>query len=130
MNDLHSMAIRHIEYGKLNIGQMATKIALWYIKHGMYRVCSLLVSMVVIALASFVRMPYYNFDSIINGASAFTLDEPTYIPFKLSDDIITHGELVSSETFQIKESAVDWAMQRINLQEATVRVLPYLGAGG
>jgi len=65
---MYSTTIRDIEYGKLNLAPMANKIALWYTKHGRYMVCSLLVSMAVIAVASFVRMSYYNFDNIINRA--------------------------------------------------------------
>lgn len=83
---------------------------------------------VVLSLALIVKVGFRNFDTVIETATAITMDEESYVPFKLGDFVERPPE--STKQFPIKDSMVNRRMQSLNLEDVSFEVRSFLEKTG
>lgn len=114
-----------IEQGSIKLSDKVRWLVKLYNKNK-HRLKHIIFAFVVVTLALIVKFAFYNIDDVVASASAITIDEGVYKPFKVSEDIIVDVEDKASIHFPIKTSNINWKMQALNLAQVTSHVLKYI----
>lgn len=123
-----SYANADLEYGKVTLSKQMQKFADYYRKNEK-RIKYFGIGFIVLTLALIVKLGINNVDSVVEAATAITLDEAAYQPFKWSKTININVDSKSVKKFPIKESHVNWKMQSLNIIQAREHVMEYLKKG-
>lgn len=123
------MSFNDIEYGPIHLSAKMKKIVEYY-KKNKKKIKYFGVGFLILTLALIIKLGYNNVDTVIETATAITLDEPAYKPFKWSDTINTEIKSKSMKKFPLKESHVNWKMQSLNIIQFREHVIEYLKKGG
>lgn len=94
-----------------------------------HRLKFIVLSSIVVTVALIVKYASYKVESVLETATAITLDEETYTHFVLSPEIIQVVEGAGIRKFPIKLSKVNWKMQTLNIVHARNHVIKYLDNG-
>lgn len=101
----------------------------FYNKHNkhihLFIVCAL-----ILTIAIRVKSALNNIDYVIESATAITLDESQYVPFKWSETMISDVESKDVKVFPIKDSHINWKMQSLNIIQARNHITEYITSGG
>lgn len=117
-----------LEFGVVKLSAKMQRLVKTYRKHK-EKIHQLGVAFLALTIALVIKAGYHNIDKVVESATAITLDEPSYVPFKLSDTVFTTVKTRSSIKFPIKESHVNTKMQSLNLIQARDRAREYLDEG-
>lgn len=118
-----------LEYGHIKLSEKMKRLVSYYRKNER-KIKYFGVGFIVMTLALIVKMGFNNVDTVIETATAITLDEPAYEPFKWSESIIIDVDSKGVKKFPIRESHVNWKMQSLNIIHAREHVMEYLKKGG
>lgn len=117
-----------LEYGKITLSKQMQRIADYYRKNER-KIKYFSAGFIFLTIAIIIKLGINNVDSVVEAATAITLDEAAYQPFKWSDTIKVNVDSKSVKKFPIKESHVNWKMQALNIMQAREHVLEYLRKG-
>lgn len=120
--------MRDLEYGNIVLSKQMQKVADYYRKNRK-KIKYFSVGFVVLTFALIVKLGFDNIDTVIESATAITLDEESYQPFKWSETIIVNVDSKGVKKFPIKESHVNWKMQSLNIVQAREHIMEYLRKG-
>jgi hypothetical protein len=123
------MSFKDIEYGPIMLSKRMKQCVEYYKKNNK-KIKYFCIGFLILTLALIIKLGLNNVDSVIETATAITLDEAVYKPFKWSETIIPDVEFKSVKKFPIKESHVNWKMQSLNIIQAREHVIDYLKQGG
>lgn len=122
------MAYEDLEFGPIKIpAELRRVIDLLRKNRNAARQALLITAAFTVALV--LRYGYLNIESVIERATAVTLDEAPYEPFMMSPHIMNEAP-VASEKFPLKTSHVNWRMQAHNIAFARGVALEYLENAG
>ena len=124
---MHYQDPNDIEQGSITLSDKVRWLVKLYNKNR-HRLKHIIIAFVVVTLALIVKFAFYNIDDVIASASAITMDEESYKPFKVTEDIIVDVGDKASIHFPIKTSDINWKMQVLNLAQVTSHVLKYIEA--
>jgi hypothetical protein len=114
-----------LEFGTIKFSQKVRWLVNLYNKNK-HRLRHIIFAFVVVTLGLIVKFAFYNIDDVVASASAITLDEEVYTPFKLSQEMIPDVGERTSIQFPIKTSNINWKMQALNLAQGRAHVLKYI----
>jgi hypothetical protein len=121
---IHDMTGEYVdlEYNSAFVNEQYKTTIKW-IKRTQHKIKPFLFAFLVITLSLMVRFGQKHLDVIADAATAITMDETSYTPFKLLDEVSHDLDTKSGTKFPIKSSTVNKRMQISNLidAEATVR---------
>lgn len=118
-----------LEYGHIKLSEKMKRLVKYY-RNNEKKIKYFSVGFVILTIALIVKMGFNNVDTVIETATAITLDEPVYNPFRWSETIKINVDSKSVKQFPIKESHVNLKMQSLNIIQAREHVLEYLKKGG
>ena len=118
-----------IEYGPVKLSKQMKHVVDYYRKNST-KIKYFGVGFMVLTLALIIKLGYNNVDAVIQTATAITLDEVAYKPFKWSETMNPNVESKSVKNFPLKESHVNWKMQSLNILQVREHVIKYLLEGG
>lgn len=85
----------------------------------------------IITVAIIVKLGFRNMDHVVETASAITMDEETYQPFKLDiTKFSPEGPALEVAQLTIKDSVVNRRMQAMNIADVSTRVSDWLDKTG
>lgn len=117
-----------LEYGKITLSKQMQKVADYYRKNEK-KIKYFSIGFIILTFALIVKLGINNVDTVVEAATAITLDEESYTPFKWSENIITSVDSKAIKKFPIKGSHVNWKMQSLNILQAKEHVMEYLKKG-
>jgi hypothetical protein len=118
-----------LEYGQVTLSKQMKRLVDYYRKNER-KIKYFAIGFVVLTVALIIKLGFNNVDTVIETATAITLDESAYQPFKWSENIIVSVDAKGVKKFPIKESHVNWKMQSLNIIQAREHVMEYLKKGG
>lgn len=119
------MTYQDLEFGPIVLTAKMKRFVAWFKRH-QHNMKYFIISFVFLTIAIIIKFGFRNIDSVIESATAITLDEPVYTPFVLTDEIIPVVEKKSVIRFPFKESHINWKLQTLNLVQSRNQVLIYL----
>lgn len=87
----------------------------------LYAICFVLTLVAIIT-----KVTYMNMDQVMETASTITLDESSYIPFEVSEEIILKVPHKSSEELEIKTSLANMKLQITNIYALEHKIKKFL----
>lgn len=118
-----------LEYGTVVLSKQMKQLVHYY-RGNRRKIKYFAVGFVVLTVALIIKLGLNNVDTVIETATAITLDEESYQPFRWSDEIMLEVDSTGVKKFPIKGSHVNWKMQSLNIIKAREHVLQYLESGG
>lgn len=123
-----SYANADLEYGKVTLSKQMQKFAYYYRKNEK-RIKYFGIGFIVLTLALIVKLGINNVDSVVEAATAITLDEAAFQPFKWSQTININVDSKSVKKFPIKGSHINIKLQSLNILKFKEHVMDYLKKG-
>lgn len=117
-----------LEYGPITLSNSMQKLADYY-RNNKKKIKYFSVGFFVLTIALIIKLGYNNVESVIETASAITLDEAAYKPFTWSETMISTVDSKSVKKVVIKESHVNWKSQSLNILKFRDHVMEYLKSG-
>lgn len=85
------------------------------------------IAAVMLTIGIMVKLTYDRIDSVMETTATITLDESSYVPFTIRDDIIVDTEATAvREAFPIKSSPANVRLQLANLAMLEARIRKFL----
>lgn len=83
-----------------------------------------------VLLAVVVKYTYMNMENVMQTASTITLDEPSYVPFDISESIVLNVDNMNSKYLPIKHSPVNQKLQITNICALEQKIKIFLEKSG
>jgi hypothetical protein len=116
-----------LEFGPIKISEKMRKF-ITYFHSNKKSIRRFLVAFLILTLAIIIKLGYKNVDNVAASSTAFTFDEPTYVPFTVRSTPlpVTDESRGAVKRFPLKESHVNIKAQSHNIKHASSVVREYL----
>lgn len=119
-----------LEFGPIKLGGRLGRLSRFYKTHQSKIKRYALITLVA-AISVIIKLGINNADQVIESATAITLDEATYKPFRMSETIDPAPDMSKTTLrFPLKTSENNQKRQLLNLLQAAEVVHPYLVDAG